>query len=62
MKFEQNYSYIGGVDTYPLQSVAILFNLTADLSKAQPYRDRAEPIDKEYDELFLILTLSTLSP
>ena len=46
MKFEQNYSYIGGVDTYPLQSVAILFNLTADLSTAQPYGDIAETIDK----------------
>ena len=28
MKFEPNCFYIGGVDTYPVQSVAILFNPT----------------------------------
>ena len=28
MKFEKNCSYIGGVDTYPPESVAILLNPT----------------------------------
>ena len=28
MKFEKNRFYIGWLDAYPLQSVAILFNLT----------------------------------
>ena len=30
MKFEKNFSYIDGVDMYPLQSVSILLNFTVE--------------------------------
>ena len=36
-KFVKNYSFIGVVDTYYLQSIAILFNLTVDYNTVEPH-------------------------
>ena len=47
MKFDQNFSQISGVDTYPLRSVAILFNPTVCVLARQVWFEKRQLFERK---------------